>query len=160
MDDLVVRVGTPEDVDEVMEIALEACEENGFLRPNPAKLLNDIWRALTRQGAIMGVIGVPGGRIEGVVLLMMGPLWYSDDITLEERAVFVRPEFRAAKGGRAKKLCEFSKQVADQLELPLSIGILSNERTSGKVRLYSRIFGEPAGAYWLYGARTGEAPPP
>lgn len=155
-DEIKVRVGRPEEVNEVMEIAMQAAEENGFLQPNPMKLLADIWPALNQDNGIMGVIGKPGGRIEGVVLLRIGTIWYSDVMTLEEKAVFVRPEFRSAKGGRARKLCEFSKKVADELGLTLMIGILSNTRTKGKVKLYERLFGQAAGSYFLYGGRTGE----
>jgi hypothetical protein len=80
---------------------------------------------------------------------------YSDEQILCERAIFVRPEFRSAKGGRASRLCEFAKSTADKLEMPLLIGVLSTHRAAGKVRLYERHFGKPAGAYWLYGAKTG-----
>jgi hypothetical protein len=157
MDDgIKVRVGRPEEVNEIMEIALQATAENGFLQPNPMKLLSDIWAALNQDRGVMGVIGKPGGPIEGVVLLRIGTLWYSDIVILEEKAVFVRAEYRAAKGGRARKLCEFSKKMADELGLTLVIGILSNTRTKGKVKLYERLFGEAAGAYFLYGGRTGE----
>jgi hypothetical protein len=86
-------------------------------------------------------------------------MWYGqgDDPVLEERIVFVKKEFRAAKGGRARKLCEFAKQSAERLGLPLMIGILSTERTEGKVRLYRRVFGEPSGAFWLIGAKSGRS---
>ena len=153
--ELKVRVGTPEDVDGVMELALSACEENGFVEPNPMKLLQDIWAALNREHGICGVIGPVGGKLEGVILLRIGNIWYSDREILEERAVFIHPDFRSAKGGRARKLCDFGKKVADELNLPLTIGVLSNQRTEGKVRMYGRIFGEPAGAYFLYNAQTG-----
>ena len=69
--------------------------------------------------------------------------------------VFIHPDFRSAKGGRARKLCEFSKQVSDSLGIPLIIGVLSSHRTAGKVRMYQRIFGEPSGAFFLYGTKTG-----
>jgi hypothetical protein len=82
-------------------------------------------------------------------------MWYSDHSVLEERAIFVDPDCRSAKGGRARRLCEFSKQTADALELPLIIGVLSNHRTEAKVRLYERQFGKPSGAFFLYNARTG-----
>ena len=74
---------------------------------------------------------------------------------IAEKLVFVHPDFRSAKGGRAKKLCEFSKSVSDELGIPLIIGVVSTDRTRGKVRLYERVFGEPAGAFFLYGAKTG-----
>ena len=150
-----VRVGTPADVHDVMAVAILACEENSFAKANPIKLLQDIWPALNLDRGIVGIIGDVGSQIEGVVLLRVGNVWYSDDALLEERAVFVHPQYRNAKGGRAARLCEFSKMMADNLELPLTIGVLSNERTKAKVRMYSRIMGEPSGAYWLYNVHTG-----
>lgn len=151
-----VRIGTPDDVHGVMNVALMCCNENALSPPNPEKLLQDIWAALNLQRGICGVIGTPGAIVEAAVVLRIGTQWYSDEQILEERAVFVRPEFRSARGGRAKNLVNFSKRAADYLGMPLTIGVLSNDRTEAKVRLYRRLIGEPAGAYWIYGARTGD----
>lgn len=153
--ELRVRIAGPEDVDAVMDIALTCCAENGLMNANPMKLLQEVWAGLNREGAIIGVIGEGHDFVEAAILLRVESLWYSDEKNLNERAIIVRPEFRNAKGGRAKLLCEFAKQVAGGLNIPLLIGILSNERTEGKVRLYQRQFGPSAGAYWVYGARTG-----
>lgn len=154
--DIRVRLGMPEDVHPVMEVALMACEENAICKPNPEKLLQDVWCALNLIDGICGIIGKPGKIVEGVVVLRSGTLWYSDDPIIEEKAIFVRPEYRSAKGGRAARLCEFSKKAADYLGVPLTIGIMSNARTAAKIKMYSRMLGEPSGAYWLYGAKTGE----
>lgn len=154
--EITVRVGTPDDVDGMMTLALAACKENGLTNPNPVKLLYEIWSGLTREHGIVGIIGEPNKEFEAAILLKTEPMWYSDDLTLVERAVFVHPDFRSAKGGRARLLCEFAKQAADALEIPLVIGILSSERVSGKVRLYERQFGPQSGAYWIYGKKTGE----
>ena len=37
-EDIGVRIGGPEDVHPMMELALQACEENGFVDPNPHKM--------------------------------------------------------------------------------------------------------------------------
>jgi hypothetical protein len=103
---------------------------------------------------LCGVIGEPG-KLEAFVVLRIGTMYYSPQLCVEEKVVYVHPDFRAAKGGRARKLCEFSKHVADTLNLPLLIGICSSSRTQAKVKLYERIFGPPAGAYWLYRTQTG-----
>jgi hypothetical protein len=150
-----VRVGTPEDVDAVMEIAMSASMENGFVDPNPRRLLGEIWPALNLEKGLVGIIGNPNEKAEGAVLLRVGQMWYSDQEVLEEKAIFIHPDYRSAKGGRARRLCDFSKQVADSLSMPLIIGVLSNQRTEAKVRMYERQFGKPSGAFFLYNARTG-----
>lgn len=151
-----VRIGTEADIDEMMDLAFQCIEENGLSHPNQMKVLQEMYAALCRDHGLVGIIGKPGEQIEGAVLLRMGAQWYSDDKIIEEKAIFVHPDYRSAKGGRASRLCEFSKQVADALGLPLVIGILSSERAAGKVKMYSRHFGEPTGAYWIYGASTGQ----
>ena len=154
--ELQIRLAGPQDLDEIMAIAMMACDENGFLNPNPAKLAAEIWPALHQDHGLCAVIGKPDGMIEGLVLLRIGNMWYSDSRVVEEKAIFIHPEYRSAKGGRASKLCEFSKKVADSLGIPLIIGVLSNHRTSAKVRMYERQFGPPSGAFFLYGAQTGK----
>lgn len=154
-EDIRVRIATPDDVHPLMELALLACDENGFVNPNPMKLLNEIYPALTLQSGIVGIIGKAGEKPEAAILLRVGNVWYSDNPVLEERAIFVHPDFRSAKGGRAAKLCRFAKETSDKLGLPLMIGVLSNDRTAAKIRMYERQFGSPSGVYFLYQAQTG-----
>ena len=155
---LYIRAGVPDDLDEMMQIAMMATDENAFLDPNPGKLAAEMWPALHQDHGIVGIIGPKNGMIQGAVLLRIGNMWYSDEPVVEEKAIFIHPEYRSAKGGRAKQLCEFSKKVADSLGIPLIIGVLSNSRTEAKVRMYKRQFGEPSGAFFLYGAKTGGVP--
>jgi len=155
-DELQIRIGVPEDIDEMMALSSFAVEENGFTNPNPVKILGAIWAALNRDNGLVAIIGKPNGPAEGAILLRIITPWYSDDLILEERGIFIHPDHRSAKGGRARRLCEFSKQVSDSLNLPMLIGVLSNHRTEGKVKLYGRIFGDSAGAFFLYNAKTGK----
>jgi hypothetical protein len=150
-DEVSIRIATPDDLKPVMDLAIMAAEENGFLDASVTRLLNDVWPALNQDHGLVGVVGDP---IEGMVVLRIGTLYYSDQVCIDEKVIYVKPEFRAAKGGRAKKLCEFSKHTSDTLGLPLCVGVLSNTRTAAKVRMYERIFGPPAGAFFLYGAVT------
>jgi hypothetical protein len=138
-----------------MDLFVRANEENGIDALDHNKLMSIVWPSLHQDGGIIGVIGEPGKTLEGVVLLRIEQLWYSSAPVIAEKLVFVHPEYRSAKGGRARKLCEFSKQVSDNLEMPLIIGIVSNERTSGKIRMYERLLGPAAGAYFLYRGKTG-----
>lgn len=154
-DDIPIRIGTPNDLDDMMDIAMHASEENGFVRKSVSKMLREIYSALHNDHGLMGIIGEVDQPAEGAVLLRIGEMWYSDDPVIEEKAIFVRKEFRAAKGGRARRLCKFSRYVADSMSLPLIIGVLSDQRTQGKVRMYTREFGEPSGAFFLHNAATG-----
>lgn len=155
-----VRLGTPQDEEALMDLASRAWRENGVMDMNPEKMLGMIRPALYLWQGLVGVIGVPGQKIEAAILLRISQMWYSDSWILEEKAIFVDPEFRKASRSNqdqshARKLVDFSKEVADSLSIPLLIGVLSNHRTEAKIRLYERHFGAPAGAFFLYGVKTG-----
>jgi len=110
-------------------------------------------RCVGSDNLIVGCIG-PAGRPEAVICLTIGQFWYSDQPHLEELFVYVVPEYRQSK--RAFALLDYAKRCARRLGVPLLVGILSQRRTEGKVRLYSRQLGKPAGAYWIYNGRTGQ----
>jgi GNAT superfamily N-acetyltransferase len=154
--ELQIRLATPDDMPEVMRLAVMACEDNGFLDFNPALLAAEIWPALNVDNGLFAIVGPVGSNaIEGFVLLRIGKMFYSERPVIEEKCLWVHPDHRSARGGRARKLLEFTKTTADRLGLPLIIGIMSTKRSAGKVRLYERMFGQPAGAFFLYGAECG-----
>lgn len=156
-EEIYVRTAEPKDEESIMELARLVNGENGVFKMSEEKVRAMVRPSLYLHGGIMGVIG-PSHKIEGLVLLRVSEYWYSDTPFLEEMCVYVHPDFRAAKGGRARKLVEFAKQASEKLGLPLMIGILSNSRTDAKTRLYERQFGSPAGAFFLYGVKTGQVP--
>jgi len=158
-----IRLGNPKDEQPMLELAMRAWDENGIKGVNPNKMLAMIKPALYLYQGLVGIIGEPGKKIEAAIVLRLSQMWYSDDWMIEEKAVFVDPEFRKPKKsnrsrhiiGHGRALCEFSKRVADELNVPLIIGVLSNHRTEAKVRLYEKHFGDPAGAFFLYNVKTG-----
>ena len=154
-EDLTIRLATQEDSEEVLKASVRACEDNGFLDFNPLLLFNEVWPALHQDHGLFATIGPANGEIQGFVFLKIGTLFYSETKCLEEKCLWVAPEYRTAKGGRAKRLLEFTKKTADTLQLPLVIGIFSTIRAEGKIKLYERMFGKPAGAFFLYGAQCG-----
>jgi hypothetical protein len=156
--DVYVRTAEPDDEDSLIKLAHIVGIENGLFAMNEEKVRNILRPLLYLSGGIIGVIGRKN-ELEGAIVLRISQNWYSDASFLEEMCVFVHPDYRAAKGGRARKLVEFAKKVSEKLEMPLMIGVLSNSRTDAKTRLYERQFGSPAGAFFLYGARTGMMQP-
>jgi len=152
-----VRVATKEDLFGIMDVAKIIHKENGLFDFNDAKVAEALWPQLMQNNGIIGVIGEKD-KLEGLVVLTIASYWYSDKQFLEEKCVFVHPDYRHAKDSRVQKLIQFAKKVSKDLEMPLMIGILSNTRTSAKVALYEQHFGKPAGAFFLWGAHTGSDP--
>jgi hypothetical protein len=150
-----VRMAKPEDEDEIFAICKLLHEENGIFPMSDTKVRARIHECLYQRGGIMGVVGKPG-QIEAVICLSLAQgAWYTDAYSLDEHFAFVLPNHRRSEN--AKELIIFAKACANELGLPLQIGVLSNERTEAKVRLYQRQLGAPAGAFFLVGAQTGHA---
>lgn len=146
-----VRHASPADEMELVDICTRLHEENGIFPMAVPKVRAMLHRAFERRGAVVGVVGKD--PIEGCICLAIQTEWYSEQWFLGELFNFVLPEFRASTN--AKDLIAFAKMCSDEIGLPLLIGIVSNHRTVAKVRMYRKHLGEPAGAFFVYGATTG-----
>jgi len=155
-----IRPALPADIDALMDMCRVMFDENGI---GPGMDEGVVLAEMTETilGKRPGFLGVIGdeGRIEGSLFLVTGCLWYNPSyFWLEDRWVFVLPEYRRSKQGEpsnAVQLIKCAEHIAGRLGLPLMLAILNNTRTEAKVRLYRRILGEPSGAFFLKGAKTG-----
>jgi GNAT superfamily N-acetyltransferase len=145
-----VRLATWEDAPEVMDICREVHEEIGIFDMSERKVREALDEAFFHRGGIVGVIGDPG-NIEGCIMLRIGQLWYTEGWHLQEMFSFVRPEYRRSRN--AIYLVDFAQKCAKELKLNLLIGILSDERTQAKIKLYERKIGRPAGAFFKFNGR-------
>lgn len=148
-----VRLATGDDEDEIMGLLTIMHAEGGILPLDEMEARKMFRLAFGRQGGILGVIGDPGD-IRAMIFLLISKFWYTRSHHLEELFNFVRPDVRNSvensKDGYAFKLIEFAKKCADEIRLPLTIGILTNQRMEGKVRFYRRSLGVPAGAWFVH----------
>lgn len=107
--------------------------------------------------AWIGIFGPPG-EVWGSVYLQEGPAFCSDDRLLFELWNYVLPEHRDhARAGL--QLINFATTMAQVLQLPLVIGIMSHIRTEAKRRLYRRALGRGGrsiGEYFLYHATAND----
>jgi hypothetical protein len=149
----IVRKADIRDEPEIMAMCRDLHRENGIFTMSDDKVRDYLRRAFAKQGAVIGVIGPPG-RIEGSIYLMISDFWYSQEWHLAELWSYVMPQYR--KSNNAKELINFAKRCSDELKVPAVIGIISNERTKAKVQLYQRQLGTAAGAFFLYGGKTGQ----
>lgn len=141
-----VRLAVQEDIPVLLELMKEACAENGEHQINEEKVFGMMCRYFDKQGALIAVIGEPG-KPAAYCLSVIDFIWYSDDMQLLELSLFVSKDHR--KTNYAKQLMHFMKAASEGLNLDLTIGVFSNERTAAKVRLYQRQFNQ-VGAFFLY----------
>ncbi len=152
----VVRIAKPEDHREIWRLFLQGHKENGMFTLSTDKVQWFMQRALAPhlihpsdtgpRGAI-GVIGPVGGDLEGIVFVLISEFWYSSDKHIEELLVFVDHDHRNSE--HAKALVNWMKQQSDQTGLKLVTGIISNDRTEAKCRLYRRMVPK-AGEFFLH----------
>jgi N-acetylglutamate synthase-like GNAT family acetyltransferase len=152
-----VRVATREDEPQLLELLQAMHAEGGLVALDVHRARDEFAKAFDRKGGIIGVIGEPG-NIEAAIFLLIARHWYAADHHLEELFCFVRPDRRHSN--HAKTLLTFAKDCAEKVGLPLLIGIMTNVRMSAKVRMYRRLLGPPAGAYFVFNGRFGSAEPP
>lgn len=102
----------------------------------------------------IGVIG-PVGALEGCIMLTLGSVWYSEELSLDEHFNFVDPAHRASN--HAKALISYAKACSEKVGIRLVIGVLSTKRTAAKVRLYERQL-TPSGAFFIHPPPDDAAP--
>ncbi len=150
-----VRIATRADSDEIMQLLGIMHAEGGILPLDEMCARKTFDMAFDRQGGILGVIGPPGD-IRAMIFLLISRFWYTKQHHLEELFNFVRPDMRRVSArsdeNYGPRMIEFAKECAVELGMPLTIGILTNQRMEGKVRLYRRSLGVPAGAWFVHNA--------
>jgi hypothetical protein len=148
MSDLTVRMATPRDEEGIFDLCVQLHAENGQHPFDAEKVRGMMQRAILRQGGIIGVVGEPDD-LRGAICMLLDPVWYSSDYQLLELFNFVRSDSRSAKLGLAQLMISYAKKCADDLQIDLTIGVLSNVRMEAKVRIYGRLLPK-AGEFFVY----------
>jgi hypothetical protein len=151
-----VRIAVPADEDDVMSMCRRLWEENGLFTLNEDKVRGYLHRCFKQKGAIVGVIGETG-HLEASTCLILSDYWYSDQWHLSELWNFVDGDHR--RSHNAEALIEFGKSCAMKMNMPLVTGIITNRSMAGKVRLYRRALGYPAGAFFVFNAPQWRSEP-
>lgn len=142
-----VRLAELVDLPELMRLTKIACSEDAQHSYDAEKVVGVLRLHFEKRGGVVGVIGEPGGELKAYIIMVINEVWYSRDHHVQELSLFVAPDHR--RSNYAKQLMQFGKQTSNVLNLDLTIGVLSNERTAPKVRLYQRQF-PSAGAFFVY----------
>jgi hypothetical protein len=149
-----VRMAKEEDLGQILELCRQLHAENGQHALNEYKMFEMVHRCLMQGGGIMAVIG-ESSDLKGALMILLDPVWYSDEFQLLELLNFVRPDAR--KSTYADQLIEYAKGCADSTTLDLTIGIMSDHRLAAKERLYSRKLPK-GGTFFVYKPGRANAP--
>lgn len=142
-----VRIARADEVDAIYNLLLELHAENGLFTLDPRKSRQTIIDLLNPARGVIGVIEGPNG-LEGSIGLFLTAWYYTSDLHLSEFWNFVKPECR--RSTHAKRLIEFGKWVADSMDVPLHMGIVTTSRAEAKQRLYRRQLRQ-VGGYFMHG---------
>lgn len=146
-----VRIATPRDEDGIVHLMQAAWREQPIFPLNENKIREKIRHCTNKRGGAIGVIDGKDG-IEAYLIGELSQHWYTDEWHFGELSNFVHPGHR--KSSHAKDLIEFAKWFAEQLGMPLILGIMSTQRTAAKIRFYERQV-KPCGALFVH--NTGHA---
>lgn len=154
-----VRMAVPQDEESLIAACRQLHEENALVEMDEEKVRNLIRCALypaNQTNNIISMVGVigPVGKVEAAGILIVSQMWFSRKWHLEELFNYVMPEFR--KSRHAREMIKFMKKTAEQLNMPLIVGIISNKDTKRKCDMYDRMLPK-AGNYYLYNGKTGQA---
>lgn len=156
-----VTKAKPEDREAILDIFFENHAENGQFPLSRMKIEDTVDRVLNNNEGIIGIIR-QNADIESIIVMKIGQFWYTDDLVLEEVMNYVRPAYRRTPN--AKEMIRYAKKCAEELKIPLVIGVTSNVRTQSKIDLYERELGPPWGAYFVHNAQkmpeVQPGPPP
>lgn len=150
-----VRLAGPEDEEPLLEMCCHLHKENGLFTLDEDCVRALIRRYYQRDRVIIGVIGLPG-KLQASTCLEQSKFYYTDEWHLEEFWNFVEEPFRRSRNAEA--LVQFGKSCAEHMNMPLVTGIVTNTRMAGKVRLYRRMLGPPAGAYFVHNTKWNTEP--
>lgn len=137
-----VRIAVPTDEAPIVEILRLKHAEDGNGGFDESMVRAMVQRGIRQDYAMIGVIrGVSG--IEATIGLFIGALWTSQDQHLSDLWHFVMPPYRKSSHGKA--LLEFAKWTSSQLDRPLMMLTIRNEKTAKKCELYERQLGPARG---------------
>ena len=150
MQDFKVELATPDMAEEISSI-LDLAKDDGYIfELEPDCVREFIRKILNKENGIIGIIR-GNDQIEGIVGLSLDRFWFSKQWFLTDAFTFVHPKYR--KSTRAKCLLAFAKKCAEEMNVPLVMGVTSNIRTEAKLRLYERQLSR-AGTFFVHNSES------
>ena len=141
--DVTYEKATLADLEPIVKLSLQVPKLNGLnviVETNVEKGAEFIARLLdeeTREGCIL--VAKLKGVIVGLLALVEGDVWFSDQRFFTNAVFYVHPKYRRL--GIQKKLLDFSKIMTREAGLPFILDFFSLDANSGIIKEYLKMNG-------------------
>ena len=151
-----IRPALPSDEDEIFTLLCLAYRENAPFTMSEKKVRDKIEMGAREKTIIIGV-SIEDDVVAGSVGASFSQDWYSDDWYIGEMWNFVHPDYRKSDIRHGKNQIQYLKWLSENMEMALSMGILTSTRLEAKIRMYGREM-EQVGALFVYNSQAALGP--
>ena len=152
-----VRPARPSDEDALFNMLCLAYSENALYKMSAKKVRDMIEQGTRSRDVIIGVAESPDGKIAGSIGAYFMQWWFSDEWSICELWNFVHPDHRKSPIRYGVELIQYGKWLAENMKMPLHMGILTATRMEAKVKMYKRQLNQ-SGAIFIYNAGSASGP--
>jgi hypothetical protein len=157
-----IRPATQGDENSLFDLLCMAYGENASFAMSEKKVKAMIEAGTREKGVIIGVADAPDGSgLAGSIGAVFTQWWYTDDWHIDECWNYVHPDHRKGinkqPAGYGSDLIKYMKWVAEQMNMALHLGILTNKRTKAKIRMYESHMPQ-VGAFFIHNLQSCNGP--
>lgn len=146
-----MRLASHEDLPTVLWIVHKMGKDYP-VKVSDVKVLQKVSQVI-EEGFVL--LACKGDQVVGVLGLEAKQWWFTDDWFLGDDFFMMLPEHRGMEP--FKLLTDAAKSLSDKTNLPLMLGVMTPERTTAKIRLFSQAMGGDCwGANFAYGFDRGK----
>lgn len=139
------RCATPNDALEIFGLLKTMHEEVGMMGFSERKVMQTILTVIDKG---LAFVAEDEGRLVASVGVIPSSPWYTDDVMLAERWMYVVPGYRRSRIMR--DLLIKAKIFREKTGLPMMLGVFGKKDVERKNALFRRMF-KPAGEFFVEG---------
>lgn len=135
-----IRPATPEDIPALLDIGEAMATES----PRFSRMRFSRGKLAANLAALIGadhgfvVVAERDGALAGVMVAVISPHWFSDDLQASDLALYVRPEARGTLAA-ARLVRAYTTWARQRGALLLQAGVTTGVHTEETARLYERL---------------------
>lgn len=152
-----IRAARPSDEEDLYDLLCMAYSENAVFKMSEKKVRAMIEAGTRDRNVVIGVAESPDGKIAGSIGAIFSQWWFTDEWHIDECWNFVHPDYRRSDIRYGAELIKYAKWIADNMQMPLHMGIITTERMEAKIKMYKRQMPQ-TGAFFMYNMKSAGGP--